>query len=158
MAARDKLSGQFDEYSWTQSPGEIIVPRSRFRGLTGLVQDLGGRIPYDTPGHLFAVSDDVGNAVGLASSSGNPGDFPIHNLMAQHHLERPKARSILQSIRSKGFTPDNDITVIADDDDYGIVVDGHHRALAARAAGMKKIPARRVRFEDVANNMPEDYF
>lgn len=153
------LGPQFDEHRDTLTKHDIRVPKNRFVGVTGLVRDLNLELPPQYSRHdLGNIVDDIGDAHGPAQGwYGRVVDFPIHNLMAQHHINRKNARKVFESIKQKGYDPSEAIDVIADDESYGVIFNGHHRALAARAAGLTKIPAVVTPFDEVYRRMPEDY-
>jgi hypothetical protein len=79
-------------------------------------------------------------------------DVPADGLMALHAINKDSAREIMKSIKDKGFNRDNAIEVLGDETG-GIVLDGHHRAVAARAAGMTNIPAVVFDPDDIANTI-----
>jgi ParB-like chromosome segregation protein Spo0J len=85
-----------------------------------------------------AANEAVANA--KYSTHAEEVDVPIGGLMALHDIDRDKARSLMNSIKSRGYDPNERIEVLGDKEG-GIVLEGHHRAVAARAAGMRKIPA-----------------
>ena len=111
--------------------GQFNVSPSRFAGYEGLADWVG----MDDP---EAANDAVANAKHY--SSYQEVDVPIGGLQAMHPIDRNRARGLMNSIKSRGFDPTERIEVFGDTEG-GIVLDGHHRAIAARAAGMKKIPA-----------------
>lgn len=125
---------------------DIRVPQSRYYGLGELARDMGIHHIEDR----WDQSDLIGEGVSYASNWGESTEVPIADLMAQHHINRANAREIFQSIKSKGYEKDNPITVIRSIGGGGdVIANGHHRAIAARAAGMKNIPAIVVSDEDV---------
>jgi hypothetical protein len=135
---------QFGEWQEGFDPQkDIKVPKGRFHGSSGLAEDFGLE-------HLDPMEhrDIVGDAVYAVSGWGEDVDMPISNLAAQHHIDRANARKVFESIKSRGFDRDEPITVVGDKD-YGVIINGHHRAIAARAAGMKEIPATLVSWDDV---------
>ena len=153
------LGPQFDEHRDTLREGDIRVPKNRFAGITGLVRDLNLELPPQySENDLANAADDIGDAHGPAQDwHGRVVDFPIHNLMAQHHINRKNARKVFESIKKSGYDRSEPIDVIADDEGYGVIFNGHHRAMAARAAGLTKIPAIVTPFDEVYERMPEDY-
>ena len=113
--------------------GQFNVSPKRFAGYEGLSNWVGMDDPEE-------ANDAVANAKYYASSQDV--DIPIKNLMALHPIERDRARNIMNSIKSSGFDPEKRIEVLGDGlGEGGIVLDGHHRVIGARAAGMKSIPA-----------------
>jgi hypothetical protein len=147
---------QFNEHRDTVDTGDIVVPQSRFAGVTGLAQDLGMPLPRRISRlGLSIAADAIGDAHGPAQDwHGQRMDFPIGNLMAQHHINRDNARTVFKSIKNRGYDPNEPIDVIADDTGYGVIFNGHHRALAARAAGLRTIPAIVTPFDRVASRLP----
>lgn len=159
MAIKGRRGNQFDEHRDTLAEDDIRIPRNRFVGVQGLASDLNVDIPKQyTDNDLANVADDIGDAHGPAQDwHGRTVDFPISNLMAQHHVNRANARTVFESIKQSGYDRSNPIDVIADDEGYGVIFNGHHRALAARAAGMRTIPAVVTPFDEVYKRMPDDY-
>lgn len=144
----------FDEWAETLREGDIRLPRARFRGVTGLSADLGLEIPEDNlRSNLGFIADDIAEAYSRTSNWVSPVQFPVKNLMAQHHIERAHARGLFQSIRKNGFDPNEAINIVSDDDGYGVIINGHHRSMAAAAAGMKHIPALSVTFRQLADEV-----
>lgn len=119
MSAKDSLSDQFRPSS------------SRFAGPEGLAEYVGMDDPEE-------ANDAIAHAKGFTAS--RTVDVPVGGLSAVHDITRERARGIMKSIKSQGFDPEQRIEVLGDDSG-GIILDGHHRAIAAAAAGMKSIPA-----------------
>lgn len=122
MAAKDNLG--INQFHFLVSPTRRVDPNT----LTDLadVDDpevANDLIAYATP-HTFGELHDV----------------RINNLQATHAIERERARDLMKSIKEKGFDRDNPIEVVGDAEG-GFILNGHHRAIAARAAGMRHIPA-----------------
>lgn len=129
---------QFREWKTAFDPStQVRVPRGRYTGLTGLSEDLG--IEHMDPED---ASNTIANAVPWAEAYGEDVDMPIDSLSAQHHIDRSRARAVFESIKSRGFDPDERIVVMGDRPEWGgTIIQGHHRTVAARAAGMKAVPA-----------------
>lgn len=124
---------------------DIRVPQSRYYGLGELAKDMG---ITEAEGR-WVQSDFIAEGVAYASNWGESMEVPIASLKAQHHIYRDNARKVFQSIKSRGYDQNHPITVIRSVNG-DIIANGHHRAIAARAAGMKKIPAIVVSDEDVS--------
>lgn len=123
MAAKDNL--RRDQF--------FIKPSSsRYAGPQGLAEWVG----MDDPDE---ANDAIAQAKGYTAST--EADVPIGRLMAVHDINREHARDIMKSIKSKGFDPEERIEVLSDNEGGGVILEGHHRAIAARAAGMRTIPA-----------------
>lgn len=129
---------QFQEWKKAFDPStQVRVPRGRFTGLSGLSEDLGigGMDPE-------RASETIANAVPWAEAYSEDVDMPIGHLSAQHHIDRSRARKVFESIKARGFDPSERIVVTGDAPEWGgTIIQGHHRTVAARAAGMKTIPA-----------------
>lgn len=133
---------QFQEWKDTFRPSQDIrVPQRRFVGATGLHEWLG----IDDKGD-YDPHEVVGDAAHYADMWAEPVDMPIKNLGAQHHIRRDNARKVFESIKSRGFDPDEPITAVGTPDD-AVIINGHHRTIAARAAGMKTVPTRLLAWE-----------
>lgn len=139
MALSDK---QFKEWKTTFDPSQDIrVPQKRFVGASELHNWLG--IDHLDPSEAHDV---VGDAASYADMWAETVDIPIKNLGAQHHIRRDNARTVFDSVKAKGFDPDEAITAVGTMDD-AIIINGHHRTIAARAAGMKTVPTRLLSWE-----------
>ena len=137
---------QFREWKDDYDPSrEMRVPRSRYYGLIQQSRDFGIE-------HIDRMNlpDVISEGVAYAHHWGKYGNIPIDNLMAQHHINRDNARRVFRSIKSRGYDEEHPITVMRfGDDSGGVIMDGHHRAVAARASGMREIPAFMIQDEDV---------
>ena len=132
---------QFKEWKTSFDPKtEIRVPKSRFNGLTGLANEFG--IEYDTE-DPFNTAEYIGVAAHHATKWAPVVEYPIDDLMAQHHIRRDNARAIFESIKSHGYDPNEPIRAVGDA--WGAtIINGHHRTIAALAAGMKTIPTELI--------------
>lgn len=134
---------QFKEWKQGFRPGsDIRVPKSRFVGLSGMKEDAGLEHLDD-----LVAPDVISDAYEYSSGYANVVDYPINNLLAQHHVDKEGARKVFDSIKAKGYDPNEPIRAIGDE--YGaVIVNGHHRAVASRAAGMKNIPTELLGWSD----------
>lgn len=133
---------QFKEWKDTYNPAhDIRVPQSRFVGAKELHNWL--EISHLDEDHAHEV---VGEAAFYADMWGHTVDMPIQNLGAQHHIRRDNVREVFNSIKDKGYDPDEPITAVGDEND-AVIINGHHRTMAATAAGMKTIPTRLLSWE-----------
>lgn len=142
---------QFTEWKENFRPGaDIRVPRSRFTGLSGLAEDFGIKVDKQDP---YNTAETISNAVIRASNFEPVANYPINMLMAQHHINRTNARKVFESIKTKGYDVDEPILAVGDE--YGAtIINGHHRALAARAAGMRDIPTVLVPYDSAYRHLP----
>lgn len=153
----------FDEHVHSRLEGDLVVPRSRFVGMTGLVGELGASIPAHLQGRngvpeLSEIAFDVDDAFQQSSRRLSAQQFPINSLRAVHHINREHVRDLFGSIKSQGFDDNEPVSVVETDDGHGVLLDGHHRTVAARAAGMTTIPAIVVPASRLRRNLSEDYF
>ena len=112
--------------------GQFRPSSRRFSGYEGLAEYVGMDDPEE-------ANDAVASAKPYTRSVN--ADVHIGDLAALHDIDKDRAREIAQSIKSKGFDPNEPIEVLGDPKYGGIVLDGHHRAVAAAVTGMRKIPA-----------------
>lgn len=87
--------------------------------------------------------EELHGAVDYAVRNSDWVDYPISRLRAQHHINRQNARRVYESIKAKGYDEADPILAVGDED-MAVIINGHHRALAARAAGMRNIPTELV--------------
>lgn len=133
---------QFKEWNEDFDPSQDIrVPKNRYTGSSGLHEWLG--IDHLHPDQAHEI---VGEAANYADMWGETVDMPIQNLSAQHHIRRGNAREVFESIKSRGFDPDEPIMAVGTPED-AVIINGHHRTIAARAAGMRTVPARLLHWE-----------
>lgn len=130
---------QFREWSEDYDPKEDIkVPKSRFYGTRQFSEDMG--TPYKKgESSEEGAREKIGEAAAYASMWADQVDYPIHNLLAAHHIRRQNARDVFESIKKQGYDKGEPITAVGDKTS-AYIINGHHRAIAARAAGMKTIP------------------
>jgi hypothetical protein len=142
VVKRHLSDSQFEEWKSSYRPGtDIRVPQKRFGGHVSQYMDV------DTD--EWDRDDVVEGATEHARNWSEFREVPISQLSAQHHIDRANARMVFNSIKERGYDPDEHILVVGDESSGYNVINGHHRAIAARAAGMKEIPATLVSWDDV---------
>ncbi len=144
---------QFKEWESGFRPGaDIRVPQSRFFGLSGLKQDWGLEHLDD-----LEAPEVLSDASAIASGYSDVVDYPIDNLLAQHHVDRKNARDVFESIKSRGFDPDEPIRAVGDAEG-AVILNGHHRSVAARAAGLRTIPTELISYENFSRGLDRNTY
>lgn len=100
----------------------------------------------------LAAPEILSDAANYASGYADVVDYPIDNLFAQHHIDRKNARKVFESIKSRGFDPDEPIRAVGDEDG-AVIINGHHRSIAARAAGHRTIPTELISYDDFSRGL-----
>jgi len=135
---------QFWEYHEFYRPDtDIKVPKKRFSGFSQIARDFGiDNRPFD-----YQV-EDISEASEYASYWASIVKMPIDKLSASHHINRESARSIFKSIKEHGYDENKPIRALGDTYFGAQIINGHHRTIAARAAGYREIPVELISWDD----------